>query len=120
LTQALEQRQRSGEGFWRAELLRLKGEVLLRIRESAQRTEAPSVDAEQIETVLLTALETARAQGALSLELRAAVSLGRFWTGQGHGAEARRLVRQVLARLTEDSDSPDFADAKKLIAAVRN
>jgi DNA-binding SARP family transcriptional activator len=120
LTQALEQGQRSGEGFWRAELLRLKGEVLLRIRESAQRTEAPSVDAEQIETVLLTALETARAQGALSLELRAAVSLGRFWTGQGHGAEARRLVRQVLARLTEDSDSPDFADAKKLIAAVRN
>jgi class 3 adenylate cyclase/predicted ATPase len=58
------------ERYWEAEVSRLRGVLLLR------QTKTPQVEAE---AWLQRALEVARRQQAKSLELRAAMSLARFW-----------------------------------------
>jgi predicted ATPase len=60
--------------------------------------------------LLFRALETARAQGALSWELRAATSLASLWQGQNRGAAGRALLEPLMARF---SDSTDFADLRR-------
>ncbi len=87
LTEARAAAETSGEGFRSVEIHRLHGELML-----AQGGERANQDAEQ---ALLGAPETARGQRAKSLELRAAVSLGRLWQTLGRAGEARQLVSEV-------------------------
>jgi adenylate cyclase len=89
--------------FWDAELLRLKGELLL------------SNDEAEAETLFRRALELARGQEAKTLELRAATSLARLWQRQGKPAEARDLLRPVYHWFTEGFDTGDLKDAKALL-----
>jgi hypothetical protein len=62
-------------------------------------------------------LDVARDQQARSLELRAALSLGRLWQRQDKGAEARRLLAEVYHWFTEGFDTPDLQEAKVLLEA---
>ncbi|HYZ33132.1 MAG TPA: winged helix-turn-helix domain-containing protein, partial [Crenalkalicoccus sp.] len=71
---ALSRAQDRGESFELPELLRLRGEIWLR---SAQP------DAEAAGQAFQEALRVAQHQSALALELRAAISLARFWVGSG-------------------------------------
>jgi predicted ATPase len=61
---------------------------------------------------------TAR-QGALSWELRAAMSLARLLRDQGRSADALALLQPVYDRFTEGFDTADLQAAKALIDALR-
>ncbi len=61
------------------------------------------------------ALDVARRQQAKLFELRAAVSLGRLWRGQGRGVEARQLVAGVHDWFTEGFSLPDLQDAREFL-----
>lgn len=92
--------------YYRAELLRLKGELIRRM--SASKVEDAS-------TCFESALTTARAQGAKSLELRAAMSMGRLSFHHGDRANAVRIVSGVYDWFTEGLDTADLVEAKRLL-----
>jgi predicted ATPase len=79
-----------GYDLFFAELLRIKGEILLR-REAVTAAEGSFREA----------IDIAQRQEALLWELRAALSLARVRAKQSRGGEARRLVAQVYDRFTE-------------------
>ena len=100
---ALASPARLAQPFCDAELLRLKGELLL------ARDEA------EAESHLHRALEVARGQEARFFELRAATTLARLWQRQGKKDEARGLLAPVYDWFTEGFDTPDLKDAKALL-----
>ncbi len=107
IDEALTQCERTGERWNIAELLRIKGEVLL--RKGAPETAAVAEDH------YLQALDWARRQGALSWELRCATSLARLWRGRARGDEARELLAQVHDRFAEGFATADLKAAKALL-----
>jgi predicted ATPase len=109
LAEALTLVDTTEERWWEAELLRLKGELLL----------ALSTDnAAQAETCLHQALDIARRQQAKSLELRAAMSLSRLWQQQGKRAEAYQLLGETYGWFTEGFDTADLQEARALLAEL--
>lgn len=64
------------------------------------------------------ALVIARRQQAKSLELRAAMSLGRLWAQQGKDKEAHALLTEIYHWFTEGFDTPDLQEAKALLATL--
>ena len=90
-----------------AELLRVKGEVHL----SRGAPEA----AAKAEGCFRQALDWAAQQGALSWELRAAMSLARLWRDQARSKEAHQLLAPVYDRFTEGYSTADLRAARSLI-----
>jgi predicted ATPase/DNA-binding XRE family transcriptional regulator len=99
--------------FWEAELYRLKGELLLKVREAGGRLNASRE--ESPEAYFLKAIEIARRQEAKSLELRAIVSLGRLWQSQGKKEEACRMLAEIYGWFSEGFDTTDLKEAKVLL-----
>ena len=64
------------------------------------------------------ALETARAQKALSLALRAALSYHTLLERSGRCAEGVALVRQHYERFTDSFSQPDLVSARALLEAA--
>jgi class 3 adenylate cyclase/predicted ATPase len=95
-----------GELFWHAELLRLKGELLL-------RQSNPSVQA--AEQCFCEALKIAQDQHAKMLELRAATSLAKLWRKLDKLGEAKRILTSAYSGFTENSDNLDVIEAKVLL-----
>jgi tetratricopeptide (TPR) repeat protein len=95
---------RSEASIFDAELYRVKGEVLLQLREPAEA-----------ERCFQRALEISRGQQARSLELRAAISLGRFLRKQRRTDEVRELLSPIYDWFTEGFDTADLKDAKVLL-----
>jgi adenylate cyclase len=60
------------------------------------------------------AREIASAQGARSLELRAATSLGRLWLRK-RPSDARRMLEEVYSGFTEGFESFDLVEARGLL-----
>jgi class 3 adenylate cyclase/predicted ATPase len=104
LTEAFGVVEQNGERFYEAELVRLKGELLLK-----------RADGEEPEACFCQAIDIARRQNAKSWELRATTSLSRLLQRHGKSEEARRLVGETLAWFTEGFDAPDLKDAKTLL-----
>ncbi|HKV07980.1 MAG TPA: protein kinase [Thermoanaerobaculia bacterium] len=94
----------TGQRMMDAELLRLRGEILL-----------ARGDAGEAETFFLRALEVAGLQGALLLELRATVSLARLRAGQGRKAEAQVILAPLYEAFTEGLETPDLREAAALL-----
>ncbi|HBK09572.1 MAG TPA: transcriptional regulator, partial [Acetobacteraceae bacterium] len=90
-----------------AELLRIKGELL--ILQGAPGAAAIAEDH------FRQALDWARRQGALSWELRTATSFSRLLRDQGQPADAVALLRPVYDRFTEGFDTADLKAAKALL-----
>jgi predicted ATPase/DNA-binding winged helix-turn-helix (wHTH) protein len=103
--QAIERCKQTNERWLFAELLRVKGELMLR-KESATTNAEDS---------FREALDWARRQGALSWELRAAMSLARLWRSQGKVQQARELLAPVYGWFTEGFDTRDLKEAKALL-----
>jgi predicted ATPase/DNA-binding winged helix-turn-helix (wHTH) protein len=103
--QAVERCEQTNERWLFAELLRLKGELMLR-KESA---------AAKAEDSFREALDWARRQGALSWELRAATSLARLLRDQRRSTEAIAVINPVYCRFTEGFGTTDLANARALI-----
>jgi predicted ATPase len=108
---ALARAEQTEAGWYLAELLRTKGELLL-------LGQGPSTVA-TAEACFRQALDVARRQGALSWELRSATSLARLWSGQRRVNEARKLLGPVYRRFTEGFETADLVAARTLLASVR-
>jgi predicted ATPase len=93
-----------GHDLFFAELLRIKGEILLR---------RGAVTA--AEDSFRQALNIAHEQEALLWELRAALSLARLRVTQGRGGEARQLLAQVYHCFTEGFQTPDLRAAEAFL-----
>ena len=111
LDDALDRIETTGEGFYVAELHRLKGELLLRSNSTVDRTYGE----QQAESYFLQALDIARQQGAKLLELRAATSLARLWVSQSRFEEAVGVLADVYAWFTEGFEIADLRDARTLL-----
>jgi predicted ATPase len=75
-------------------------------------------DAEAAGQAFLQALQHAKAQSALSLELRSGMALAQLWSQQGRGAEARDLLAGILDRFQEGHQTPDMKRAAGLLATL--
>ena len=95
------------EGWYVAELLRIKGELML--ERSGQGALADA------EALFLRSLDEARRQGALSWELRTAMNLARLWSERRRRADAGALLRSVYASFTEGFATDDLRAAKELL-----
>jgi adenylate cyclase len=96
------------EYLMEAELLRLRGELLL----------AAGADAADAEVCLQRALDVARRQQARSWELRAATSMARLWQRQGRAADARAMLGAVYGWFSEGLDTADLIEAKELLETL--
>ena len=105
---ALARAEQTEEGWYLAELLRTKGELLLLER-------GPSA-VETAEQCFYRALDVARHQGALSWELRSAMSLARLWREQQRVSQAGKLLAPVYRRFTEGFGTADLIAAKALLS----
>lgn len=95
------------ELWYITELYRLKGEIL-----------AKCGHGDEAEQCYLHSLELARQQDALSLELRAAVSLSQSALARGDRTGAREFLATVYERFSEGFDTADLRAAKAILAEL--
>jgi len=112
LAEALAHLDNTGERCYEAELYRLKGECLL-----AQK--GKRCKEREAEECFRQALNIARRQQAVSLELRATMSLGHLWQQQGRRAEAHQILAEIYGWFTEGFETPDLQEAKALLEALQ-
>jgi predicted ATPase len=105
--------------MWEAELHRLKGELLLQAQHHQPALAHDLSHMAAVEASLRQALALARRQQAKSLELRAAMSLARFWQQQGKCAEAQALLAPVYGWFREGFDTTDLQEARALLDILR-
>ena len=91
------------------ELLRIKGELLLRLDSPDQSPEGCFHEA----------LRLAGDQGAKSLELKAAISLARLYRSEGQDRTARDVLVPAYTWFTEGHETSDLAEAKELLDQLR-
>jgi predicted ATPase len=101
----------TGERFYEAELLRLKGDLL-------GMGDSPDFDA--AEDSFKSAIRVAQNQSAKSWELRATTSLARLLVQRGDRDEARSMLRDIYNWFTEGFDTADLKDAKALLDELSN
>jgi predicted ATPase/DNA-binding winged helix-turn-helix (wHTH) protein len=105
--EALERCKARHEEWYVPELLRIKGELMLK--------HSPTRAASSAEQYFSDALKLARQQGALFWELRNAVSLARLWVAQDKKTEARQIVTHAYKAF---GDGHQFADAREARALL--
>lgn len=96
-----------GESFDMPEMLRVKGDILIRSGEAAEA-----------ERIFRKSLDLSRRQSALGWELRAAISLGRVWQQSGRAGDARALLAPLVARYGEGLQTRDLIAANELLGAL--
>jgi predicted ATPase len=94
------------ETWWESEVHRVAGETVLR---------SPEPDWAKAQAYFERALTVARKQEAKSWELRAAMSMARFWRNQGKREEAHDLLAPIYGWFTEGFDTLDLKEAKALL-----
>jgi predicted ATPase len=110
IDEALARSARNDERWCVAELLRIKGELILRKGAPQAATAA--------EEHFLRSLDWARRQGALSWELRTSTSLARLQQDQGRITEARSLLQSVYDRFSEGFETADLKTAKAYLNSM--
>ena len=110
IDEALARSERDEEYWCIAELLRVKGELVL--------LEGAPDAAPTAEEHLQHALRWARRQEALSWELRCATGLAQLWHQQGRTDPARQLLSPIYRRFTEGFDTADLQAAKTLLSGL--
>ena len=131
LAEALAITRRNAEHLYASEAYRLTGELLLQVGERCPprvtlpgmppaRTRATSTSFQYVEAeaAFQKALEVARHQQAKSLELRAAISLGRLWQRQGRWIEAYVLVSEVYGWFSEGFETADLQEARAFLEGL--
>jgi class 3 adenylate cyclase len=107
IDQAMKENRLQHAQFYEPEMLRLRGEILLK--------QAPG-DTAAAETAFRQALALAAAQPCRALELRSAVSLATLLRDGGRSSEARDLLAPVYGTFTEGFERTDLQAAKGLLA----
>ncbi|MEJ0019274.1 MAG: winged helix-turn-helix domain-containing protein [Acetobacteraceae bacterium] len=111
LDEAIVRAEATEERWAMAELLRIRGGLLL-------MQSAPGA-AGAAENHFREALDWAHRQGALAWELRVATSYAALLREQGRSADGIALLRPVHARFTEGFDTADLKAAAALLEALR-
>ncbi|MEZ5936424.1 MAG: adenylate/guanylate cyclase domain-containing protein [Alphaproteobacteria bacterium] len=106
---ALQEVEKTASRFWAAELLRHKGELLLRTTGHHERDVRDAFDQ---------ALTTAREQKASMLELRTATSYARWLATQGDRTAARDLLTPVCRQFDQRSVTADVTAARTCLAEL--
>lgn len=99
-----------GARFWLPDLLRTRGEALLK---------RPSPDHDEVESTLRKSIELARDQAAVGWELKAAVPLAQMLARRNRVAEALGVLEPIHAAHPEKSGTKDLDDAESLLASLR-
>jgi predicted ATPase len=110
IDEALARSQRDEEYWCIAELLRVKAELAL----LASGADAAATAEKHFEQ----ALDWARRQRILSMELRCATGLARLWHTQGRIESARTLLAPIYDRFTEGFGTADLRAAKGLLDSL--
>jgi class 3 adenylate cyclase/tetratricopeptide (TPR) repeat protein len=105
LAEAFEVVNQNEEHFYEAELLRLKGEFLLK---------RPASD-EEAAASFRQAVSVSRHQSTKTWELRATTSLAHLLQNQGKKEEARQMLAQIYGWFTEGFETADLKEAKALL-----
>jgi class 3 adenylate cyclase/tetratricopeptide (TPR) repeat protein len=95
-----------GQHFYDAELLRMKGELLMEDRP------------DDADSVLRGALARARQQEARGFELRIATNLAELLRRRGDRSEALALLAPIHASFDEGGDTPDVRRARELLQVL--
>ena len=93
-----------------AELMRIKGELVLRQNQPEAAASARAL--------FSSSLDWSRKQNALSWELRTAISFARLLEQQGRGNEARALLEPIYVRFTEGFVTKDLVEARSLLTSL--
>lgn len=102
-------RVRDGTVAWcGAEIVRARGEHLLRLHGAASKDAA--------QALFLEAIARARDQHERAWELRAATSLAALWKGGPRAGEGLAMLEQAYGRFSEGFDTADLMRAKQLLA----
>jgi tetratricopeptide (TPR) repeat protein len=112
IEEAIARAEHTEERWAMAELMRVKGELLL-VRDAPGALAAAEDHFRQ-------ALDLARPQGALSWELRAATSLARLLRNRGRPADAITCLQPIYDRFTEGFRTSDLILAKQLLDELSN
>jgi class 3 adenylate cyclase/predicted ATPase len=107
LDQAVDEMDQQHNRFYEAEMMRMRGEVLL--------ATSPA-NASEAETAFRRAMAIAATQSCRALELRAATSLARLLHQSGRMANARNVLEPVYTRFTEGLGRPDLKAATDLLS----
>ena len=97
------------ERWCESEVDRVAGEILLK---------SPQPDLAKAEGYLDRALTVARTQQARSLELRAAMSMARYWRDRSKPQRARELLAPAYDWFTEGFETLDLKEAKALLTSL--
>lgn len=108
VAEAVTEECRAGGRFARAELLRLRGELLLQCGDAEA----------EVEACFHEAIAVAQDQQAKAWELRATMSLCRLWQRTGRREAARGRLSVLYNQFTEGLDAPDLREAKALLAEL--
>lgn len=103
----------AGERFHEPEIHRVEADLVLAEAGGAER--ASKAARSRAEALLGLALDCARRQGALSLELRAATRLARLCRRAARGREARARLGRLYASFSEGLDTADLREARQLL-----
>ncbi|MGH9308298.1 MAG: hypothetical protein ACRD1U_02920, partial [Vicinamibacterales bacterium] len=104
IANAFEWAERTGEHYYRAETRRTCGELLLAAGERAEADAA-----------LDEAARLAAAQGALSIELRVAISRARLLREAGRVPDAHAVLHAQYSRFDEGFETGDLREARTLL-----
>jgi predicted ATPase/DNA-binding winged helix-turn-helix (wHTH) protein len=107
INEALAQSEPNGERWCVAELLRIKGDLVL--LNGGRNAVAAAED------LFADSLAWGRRQALLSWELRTSIGLARLWCRQGRTQEAHDLLASVYSRFTEGFETADLLSAKKFL-----
>lgn len=102
---AIELSRTNLDSFYEPELLRLRGEILWRLGR----------DRAKVESCYREVIALARSQGARSLQLRGATSLGKLLIEMGRAEEARDTLEAIYGRFTEGFDTRDLRNAQAVL-----
>ncbi|HXW84610.1 MAG TPA: hypothetical protein VEJ86_09420, partial [Candidatus Binataceae bacterium] len=112
--EALSAVEKTGERWDEAEVIRVKGILELRQKDSRSRIEIES----PAEQHFRKAIGVARKQGAKSWELRATMSLARLLCDTNRRDEARTMLSEIYNWFTEGFGTADLKDAKALLVEL--
>ena len=110
IDERIQQVEVGGETLYVPELLRLRGRVLLSMRE---------LDPREAEICFKESLELSRRQGARAWELRTAGDLAKLLAERGESENGRTLLQPVYAGFSEGFETADLRAAEELLASLR-
>ena len=109
IAKALGRVEETGERWFEAELHRMKGELMLRLRKA---------DPVAAEARFRQAASVARQQGAKLWELRATTCLAGLCREQGRRGEAHDLLSPLYSQFTEGFGTPDLQAARAMLREI--